>query len=305
MIRSPALPARLWLLAGLSLAVAGCASAGRSDDRQVVWRSGADYVRIEPQEAEGAPPNDHPARFTPAEVRTLLASIEVAERHWFFGFGGAEGEAEPLFLDAELERIAEPLARALAAAGPRADVTFAVSGRRYDELTGLLGTTTTTTARVFRRDGRLNLIFGDVLADRRAEIRHRDHPYAGYVSELDRLRNPPRPGARSARDGVDVALGSAAPGIELAAANGERRADWLTIEPEAILTRARGSVPGEREEAVPSAPRRSGTASPAMDEAAPAPAVEARLRRLKDLYDQGLLSESLYEELVREALDDL
>ena len=302
------------ILATLVL-VAGCAAGAKTSDHpEVVWRSGADFVQIEPQEA-GAPPNEHPPEFAPAEIRQMLRSIEVLQpppgRFFLIGGGGAKHHTEPVFLPAELEKIDAAVAYALAHAGPHEDVTFAVSGLRRGEPLSLLSETRSTAARVFFADGRLNLIFGDFQVEHRKQLATRDHPYFGYVSKIEARRNPLRPGSRVAEASLPFPLVLRA-GDHHAAADGEPRADWVVISPELALTG--GAAQGRANDAGqlirPPARYfdRPGDPWAGTSEQLPTAetsTVEARIARLKDLLDRGLITEDIYSQRAAEILGDL
>ncbi len=106
------------------------------------------YVRIERIEA-GAPDNAHPFGISADALSQTLATLKVE--------GGFSKSAVPMFTEGELEEIVPHLVAALAKAGPKEDVTFAVTGKH-----GSLGTFSSksvTTGRLFVRDRQLNIIF--------------------------------------------------------------------------------------------------------------------------------------------------
>ncbi len=125
-------------------------------------------VRLLAQDRPVAP-NDHPAAFRPARLRTILAAISVFGAPAFLGAG-----AEPIsvFTEDEAKVLAEALASALAAARPDQDVAFSVEGERnafyFAQEPVLIG------GRVFYDDRRLHIIFGDLHqpAGRPAPERH-------------------------------------------------------------------------------------------------------------------------------------
>ena len=134
------------------------------DDKYIVKRVWDDaqfgFVRIEQAEA-GAPSNDHPIKFAPQQISAVLAELQLES---------ASGNKQPVFLERELKALSEPLATALAEAGPGHDITFAVTGRTGPRL-NFLKPKRLTTGRVFFRDDQLNVIFGIVHGDFQGKLR--------------------------------------------------------------------------------------------------------------------------------------
>ena len=127
-----------------------------SAERRELWQSRDQFVALEglEQGADGA--NTHPAEFEPETLTALLTAIDVR-------IEGATG-TEPLFTQAALQTLAPHLLQALRTATAQDDVTFAVIGS-HSSLYGLAKSPKVTTGRLFRRDGRLNLIVGMVQRD--------------------------------------------------------------------------------------------------------------------------------------------
>lgn len=102
------------------------------------------FVRIEQREP-GAALNQHPFSVSADALRALLAQVQLP------------GEKEALWNAQELDEMAPPLASAEQA------VSFSTAGQQG--LLGPLAPKLTTTARIFRRDGQLQLIVGLVRQD--------------------------------------------------------------------------------------------------------------------------------------------
>jgi len=113
------------------------------------YRKDASFVRIERIEA-GAPDNSHPFAVSVEALTKTLASLQVE--------GGGTITETAMFTEAELKEIAPPLVAALAKAGPKEDIRFAVAGRRG--LLGSLSSPSITTGLLFVSDRQLNVIFG-------------------------------------------------------------------------------------------------------------------------------------------------
>ena len=97
-----------------------------------------------------------PVDLEPETLEAQLAVIQV------WGEKGAKAEA--LFSPAALRVIVEPLAQALKTASSKDDVVFAVIGL-HSSLNGLAKSPKVTTGRLFRQDGSLNLIIGQMQQD--------------------------------------------------------------------------------------------------------------------------------------------
>ena len=205
----------------------------------------ATYSSIRRVQAEpGAPPNGQPAVVDAATLTQLLGSVR-------FLVGSQE---VPLFVPLELPALTGALEEALALAQPGEDLEL-VSARKRDQ--GFFAGTTAISARVFAREGRLNLIVHDT----RQEF---------LIEYSQECRMPTFNHGSRTKVGAVILK---APGAE------SRRADWLALP-----------LPASR----PMAPApMAGTHPPVL--AAPQPTVEERLRDLKRFRDEGLVSDQDYE----------
>ena len=306
-LRSHVLPA---LALGAAIAVSGVAWSqaptqpfGRTtrvipDSAQervvrVVFQGNFDRVRIERSEP-GAAANLHPVTALSAEdLRSAMAALRRADRR----------DAE-LFNADELAVIVPPLVQALAEVSPQQEVTFAVVGRHG--ALGPLVERSVTTGRLFRTAEGLQLIVG--LAQQ---------PYEGQFLATGVLIAF-EPGSRAAP--VDAKLRLGAPGT-----TAQRRGDWVTL---ALGAAAAGAAPVAAPAGVPAAVPAPAGASPAAPAAVvpapvqagspPAPAAvapvpttrtpaflaeqEERLKTLKRLRDQDLITEEEYQQKRREIL---
>jgi len=266
------------------------------------------YVRIENAEP-GAPPNEHPVQIAVPALRSVLVAVVLPDR-----------KSEALLNNEELDEIAGPLAAALAKAGAGQDVSFAVSARHG--FLGPLAPRLTTTARVFRHDGLLQVIFGRVRHNFESQYRA-----TGYLMPFE-----PGSRAKAIDSAAKVALASEALGTA-------RRPDWVALRldaPAAASGAPAGAAAtrGAATTAVPApatpaaapppapataAPAAAAASTPAPPRAAPpaaAPAPQAvppdadtlyrnvaeRLRVLERLRKDGLITEQEYQDKRREIL---
>jgi hypothetical protein len=263
----------------------------------VVWEDDESWVRIEGAE-KGAPPNDHPADLTAADVQTLLGGLEVRRR---------KGEAPvPLFSLEELELITPYLATAFAEAGPGQDVYFRTRGGHSQS--AFIGRKLfVTQGLMFMSEGRLNVIFN------RLQEEARKRNFYGQRDEDFYSARPPSRKRETEFRNISLMQGD---GAVLRLEGGSVRGDWVEIAaaPDALTAGrsagdagssvAAGAAAGTaaaRDEAEAGA---SPSSPPAADGDDYVP-LEARLRQLKALRDEGLITEEVYQEKMRQLLREL
>lgn len=300
--------------------LAGCASRGGITSADRSERLGDDgVVALAPIESEARGENDHPLDLEPERLRRVLASIRLVPRdepglieRVFSGGddGEAEAESAPLFTDEALESLAPAIAGALAEARPDQDVVVSIKQSRSGFLGGAVRVRKTTTARIFHRDGRLQVIPGFVDRSQRATLPESlgDQRSMGYAPV--RVGDDMVIAAGSRRAATDIAF---RPVSELARTRvREDREDWLALsldapEPDAA-ERAEAEAPAaDRAASAPETPRDSG--EPAGDAAAmPEAGVDVetvrRAETLRELRERDLIDEDTYQDLLRDILDD-
>lgn len=227
----------------------------------------------------GAPLNDHPQAIPAAVIREWLQSV-VLQRG---------SQREPLFGDDELSSLPPVIADALAVAAPQDDLLLLSTSRRDG---GLLGTPYGLTARLFVQGGALQLMVNDARLDFYNQYRG-----ARILPEF-------RFGSRSA----------ASP-VQLSSPKGRGvRGDWLafTLQAPAVSTGTSAAVSAPQ--AAPPAVAAPAAASTTVQPPAPASAgrdarfyeeQEQRLRSLKRLREQNLITEDEYQAKRREILQGL
>lgn len=132
--------------------------AATNSDR-TLWHSREQNVRIVKQDiakSGAGAQNDHPIMLDPGQIRHALASLEVRFTR--------DGKLVPVFTEAELDVLGSKLSEGLAQAGPNEDITFVIIGQRR-AVYGIAKQRKVTTGRVFYKDGKLNVIFGKMVAD--------------------------------------------------------------------------------------------------------------------------------------------
>ena len=252
---------------------------------RIVYQRELSFVRIEQREP-GAALNEHPFPISAEALRVLLARVQLP------------GEKEALWNAQELDEIAPPLASALAQASAEQDVSFSTAGQHG--LLGPLAPKLNTTARIFRRDGQLQLIVGVVRQD------------IGSAFRGSGVLGPIEMGKRAAPVKSGTQLGIAPEFGRL------QRGDWVVLGLDAAAPAAAAVPPLPAVPAVPAAPAAGWGAPPAGVPAAapvpPAPPADAeaiarsvgeRLKALQKLRDAGLVTEQEYQEKRREILKTL
>lgn len=228
-------------------------------------------VYLEHQKGEdGAPMNmgyQHPAALTPEEIGRLLRSIEVKYEQGLLRrlFLGPRKEVEQIFTEEEIGRMAPGISRALKKATPADRVGFLLRHPRV-----LLGARLTTGV-LYVKDDRFGIIFGN----------YQYVPPPGGIGEYSDFQSP--------LETKDVQAFSLVPGPfqEYSEAPSRRlKYRGLLIDYRNLLA-AQPEEPGPAPEGTPP----------------PGPTLEEKLRQLKRLHEQELITEEDYQEKKRRLLD--
>ena len=273
---------RGWMLWMMPLLLLAPLAGSPASPDQALWKLGSfTWVKLVPAEP-GASPNAQPVAISPEVLQATLGPVLAKD----------DGEDIPLFGRKELLELSKALSEALSLAQPGEDVALLSTSRHGH---GFLERATGLTARLFVRDGALNLIVQD------ARLNFLD----SY--QMDNLEPTFTYGSRQA-----------ASKASLQAPRARRlRPDWLALPlalpapslmaPAPATPLAPRPIPAPPVAPVAVTPVPATTASPsAAPKAAPAEdaASEAkaqRLRTLKRLRDENLISEAEYQ-AKREAL---
>jgi len=246
-----------------------CAAMAAGSHRTTWELSNYTWVKLVSVE-KGADPVQHPALLDAGELRRNLARITIGE--------------ETLFEAKELETLLKPIQEAFSSARPDEEVVLLSTNRRG---AGILATAYGVTARLFVQGGMVNVLVHDTRMDFVNRARANDMvPFFVYGS---------RASASSAVLGGLTA----------------RRADWVVF-PVAVApapVREVIAAPLSNPEAAP-VPVMPTVVPPVVPPAAkPAATVpenqEARLRTLKRLREQNLITEDEYQKKRKEILESL
>ena len=262
---------------GAGVAVTCLLSAGAalaSGAPRAQWKLG-EFTWVKRVAAESpASVNAHPAQVSLEALRQFLGGVGFLE----------EGREEPLFFKEELPPLLEALREAFAQAGPNEDLLLLSTHKRGGSF---LNPPKGLTARLFIQGGELNLIVHDARLD-----------------FMDRYRGSqilPDFKFGSRKDPSPVTLKY--PGAT------SQRGDWLTLPlarlallPSAV---APAVLPAARPVGVPEGPEAGAPRDPKPRDAAYYEAQETRLRALKRLRDENLLTEAEYQQKRRDVLQGL
>ncbi len=225
------------------------------------------FVRLAKPEPDlsGAPPYEHPLRLSREEWRNLLGGIYVQKRYeGFLFFPSQKGPVEPAFLPEEIDYLSTALSVAFDQVQPGEWVVFGLSRPSAPELTEV------TTGACFVKDGQLHVR----LANYRYAVSMQtmrellwEHPLHGHEVVYELV-----PGAHQAvrHEREALSLFGTKP-VELRIAYQAALAEPRPVQP----------VPGPQPTLQPQIAPDSAT-------------IEGRLRTLKRLKEEGLLTEDEY-----------
>ncbi|GEM_PF-2787191 len=280
---------RLGIFVGL-MAILACVSVANAETSKPsqpvkIWADGDQFVQLAPQDsAPGSPPppNEHPVSIDADTIAAALAKITLRQGD----------ERYSLFDARTTRRLAAPLSKALNQASPNQDVLFAVLMWVKGALLG--SNDVTVAGRVFFLNGHLHLIIGDL---HRSAVAPEFYRYPNASRKIDRRVHPHVPGQRAQETRYDdEARFETMPGLALFEVNGKPRGDWLVVDLAALHDK-----PPAAAENKPS-PTPSSMETPKTTSA---PSLEERLKRLKQLREQNLITDDEYARKRKEILDQL
>lgn len=302
------------LLAASLLAVSAPAGAD-----ETIWEDKEQFVRLESQGDSSARANDHPIDLSGTKIKAALESLQA-------DFPKVESPVQ-VFTAGQVELLGDALSRGLARAGSRQDVTFTLIDTH--NMRGVVRSRRVNTGRVFYAEGKLNIIFGEVLGEYRKKnvYGQRDEDFRPRVFAKR---------ASAAEHKWRIVLGSS---VAFHQRGDTERDDWLQIDtaltsaskpeelPPATASQAESSAaaaaispppepatPPLPVEPVPppppvvpaEAPTGAAQAEAKTLDAADSPSdLEDRLKRLKELREKDLISDEVYEQKMREILSEL
>jgi hypothetical protein len=255
----------------------------------VIWEGKDQSVVLAPQDDETAPPNDHPAIVAASDIERMLGSLRLK-------YSDQETPL-PVFTDEQVGILGEAFAAGLKKATPSQDVRFSIIGAHRVSPDAIARRNRITAGRVFFREGKLNVIFGELQSPYRKK---------NIYGRLEEDFYPREYGSRTTpSEQESILLASTA--MSLREAPDGPRYDWAVFDPDHVSELPADGAPGA--EAPLAAPEPSRPAAASADPAAAGAAgrndIEERLKTLKRLRDEGLVSEEAYREKVDEILEEL
>ena len=233
------------------------------------------YVKLVAKE-KGAPDNDHPVQVTPEQLVRLLTAIRVAQ----------PGGSEFRFSKDERAQLSLALSEAFALARPGQDLVVLSTNRRG---ASLINPPLALTARMFWKGGALQIILHDARLDFydkfRATGSRPDFEFGSRAqTRQSQVQSQSPLGVNQRPDWISLAMQQPAPQVAPAAA----------ATP--VVTPPPAPAPAPAPVAAPATPAR---------DAAFFQQQEDRLRALKHLRDEKLISEDDYQKKLSEILQDL
>lgn len=258
----------------------------------VIWEGDDQSVALAPQDENTAPPNDHPATVAEKDIERMLASLR-------FRYADQESDTPPVavFNAEQVEILGRALASGLGRATPAQDVTFSIIGAHRLSPGALVRRNRLTAGRVFFREGKLNVIFGELQSPYRKK---------NIYGRVDQDFYPREYGSRTIPAEVESLLIASTATSLRDDADGPRY-DWVVFDPDmagALPSPYSSPMEAEPEETVP-APAPADPVAADTSEAAGRDTIEQRLATLKRLREKGLVSEEAYREKVDEILEEL
>lgn len=254
----------------------------------VIWEGNDQSVFLASQD-ESSAPNDHPASMSPQTLRVLLSDLELR-----YADEEDKGMAVSVFNEDQVEVLADALAAGLAAAKPSQDINFSVVGAHRLAPGAFARRNRLTAGRVFVHDDKLNIIFGEL---------HSPYRKKNVYGRLEQDFYPRSYGSRTTASNPEYVLVTDEPGSPPEGP----RSDWLVLDGHRTDKEPPLATPGNSPRPEPAA--LPGIASSKAPEVAAqrshGDGLEQRLRRLKRLRDEELISEEAYRQKMSEILEDL
>lgn len=266
---------------------------------RTLWRSGQQNVKIERQDAKSTGPNDHPVVLATDQIQAALTYLEVRLK--------PNEQLIPVFTSPGLDTLVKQISDGIAQAGPDQDVTFAIIGQRK-ALYGFAKERRITTGRVFYREGKLNIIFGNMLEN--------VGQYDGTSAKPLTTQNPIFPGSRINPVSHSWALESG-PDVRFYSGGDKIRTDWVVVDlasmaaHEALGMKQEKAEPPTVQQPVPAPAEQAPVAvqpAPPVQVVQPpktSKTIEERLRILDELKSKKLITEQEYKAKRANILSDL
>ena len=301
------------VLLALMIVAISCSPPAYSASNEVIWERGDQIVMLAAQDVESAQPNDHPIAAVADEIATMFVMLRMR-----FVDEGPEVAPITVFTQDEIANLSTAVATGLGRAAPSQDVLFHVIGSRRVSPGAFAKRNRVTAGRIFYREGRVNIIFGQVQTPYRKK---------NVYGQIDEDFYPRNYGSRKVETEHEIVL-QVTDAIRLHQNGDTKRPDWIAIDPVAAAAAAERS---EESDVQPASVAAATVATVGLVEATaadkpvaevseagisqaqeanvqstlPAASVEERLTELKRLLELDLISEEAYEARMKDILKDL
>lgn len=289
---------RLWnwaLVSTCFFILTACSAAPNHSNTDLGIGDAVKAVPIEP----GTASNNHPVNISPQVMASLLNNLTMKpppESDDFFGLS-RQSLNQSVFKSDQSRLVALALSRKLAAAAPDEDIAVRVEQQRTDRYVGLKGADITA-FRLFFVDGKLNLIFGTLAKDPRADAsgvapppidapKRRLNRTANIITEIG-SRTKPGNGPAILLPNVNASLGAA------------NRVDWLQFSK---ITGPSDSPAKTMPETAPQNVNQEHDSTNDLLMPMGGRDLAEKLKVIKQLRDQKLISDELYQEKLRGLVD--
>ena len=260
--------------------------------------------------------NHHPQTLSEKMIAEMLAGIGITKKDSRFSVGGRQTEiGDPLFSYDEIENLARHLKVAFSQAHSNQDIVFKSHGKK-EGLGSVIKLKTINTGRIFWKDDKLNIIFGEIHGKSKSKVIY------GRVEKDNSKREY---GSRNKRSKKVDELFVQVAGINLHEGSQGPRQDWIEIEYRIFSQSNHNQAMHSQEHSplmqthtqsnkddISNSEHSSGEHSvnyqsnerhrKRMQENRSSQ-MEMKLKELKHFYDKGLISEKLYEEKVKQIID--
>ena len=258
---------------------------------ETLWQVEDEFVDIVPSESQQV--NSHPLKIGADALLDMLLKLEVVRENKKVSRRSRQSEDKEerssLFSEETAEQLADYLSKALRRASPDQDVLFQIKDNV--SFIGSIGKPVITTGRVFWRNNRLNIIFGSI---------HKTFKKRYVLGRETELFSPPDLPTRDTAlyPGETIAEESGIMFAKTRDGSGRKghRRDWIIISPQVLRQAQAVSKKSEaniKKRKVKSMRQDKGDDS-----------LKTRLKRLKNLYDKGLISKEMYQRRVELILED-
>ncbi|WP_067988260.1 hypothetical protein [Neptuniibacter pectenicola] len=290
---------------------------------KMLWKEGNDYIAIN---SDAASINaNHPYKVETQKLARILSQLKIGAKQQnsltSIISSSSKSKDTRIFTDKEIDLLAQGISNALTKASANEAVTFSISDFRDvyfgDKRLSISGT-------AFIQDNALNLLFGEVHVDlHKKYIRSGEGVSNSRFASNVELANFKLPTGNVNKEASHDWKLKPFPGASLV----NNRTDWLSIklahqynyqQPENHAEKIKSKYLSEiqkneltsKESAIEERLKRLENATKAVEAQKAAPtidpnSVEARLKKVKSLYEQGVIPESVYLNKMNAIINEL